>query len=225
MIEDAIHAFNQMFSRPFRGVLLKTIGLTLLLFIAVAAAGFELLKFAAADFAAWMVTAAGLLAAIIYLVACAFLFPPVTALVASLFLDDVAEIVEREDYPADAPGKPMPVMEAVVQGARFLALVVFVNLMVLLVVLLPGINAIAFFVANGYLLGREYFELAASRFRRRAEVKEFRKSNAGAVFMAGMVIAVFVAVPVLNLMAPLFATIFMVHTHKRLSGSRFPAQP
>ena len=112
----------------------------------------------------------------------------------------------------------MPAGEAIVQGLRFMLIVIGVNLLVLLVIWLPGVNAAAFFIANGYLLGREYFELAASRFRRRDDVKAFRKQYGGTVFMAGMVIALFVAVPVLNLMTPLFATTFMVHTHKRLSG-------
>ncbi|MEZ5877231.1 MAG: sulfate transporter family protein [Tepidamorphaceae bacterium] len=220
MFQDAVTSFNQMFEKPFRGVLWKTIGLTLLLFVAVFAAGFKLLEYFSADFAAWIVAAAGIFAALIYLVACAFLFPPVTALVASLYLDDVADIVEKQDYPADPPGKPMLTGEAIVQGLRFMLIVIGVNLLVLLVIWLPGVNAAAFFVANGYLLGREYFELAASRFRRRDDVKAFRKQHGGTVFMAGMVIALFVAIPILNLMTPMFATTFMVHTHKRLSGSR-----
>jgi CysZ protein len=195
-------------------------GLTLLLFVAVFAGGFKLLEYFSTDFAAWIVTAAGIVAGLIYLVAFAFLFPPLTALVASLFLDDVAAIVERESYGADAPGKPMPAGEAIIQGLRFMFLVIGVNLLVLLVIWFPGINAAAFFIANGYLLGREYFELAASRFRRRDDVKAFRKRHGGTIFMAGVVIALFVAIPVLNLMTPMFATAFMVHTHKRLSGSR-----
>ena len=219
MLQDAVTSFNQMFEKPFRGVLWKTIGLTLLLFVAVFGVSFKLLEYFSADFAAWIVTAAGIVGALIYLVACAFLFPPVTALVASLYLDDVAAIVEGQDYPADPPGKPMPTGEAIVQGLRFMLIVIGVNLLVLLVIWLPGVNAAAFFIANGYLLGREYFELAASRFRRRDDVKTFRKKHGGTVFIAGMVIALFVAVPVLNLMTPLFATAFMVHTHKRLSGS------
>lgn len=224
MLEDAVTAFNQMFAKPFRSVLWKSVGLTLLLFVAVFGVGFKLLEVFSADFAAWIVAAAGIVAVLIYLVAFAFLFPPVTALVASIFLDDVAEIVEREDYPHDPPGKPMPAGEAIVQGLRFMALVIGVNLLVLLVIWIPGVNAAAFFIANGYLLGREYFQLAASRFRRSDDVRQMRKQHGGTVLLTGLIIALFVAVPVLNLMTPLFATAFMVHTHKRLSGSRMIEQ-
>ena len=217
MLDDAITAFNQMFSKPFRGVLFKTVGLTLLLFIAVAAAGSQVFVHFGGELAGWLFATAGIFLALAWLAAFAFLFPPVTAVVASLFLDDVAEIVEREDYPGDPPGRAMPTAEAIVQGIRFVGIVVLVNLGVLLLILLPGINAVAFFLANGYLLGREYFELAAGRFRPRREVKAFRKAHGGSVFVAGLLIALFVAIPVLNLMTPLFATAFMVHTHKRLS--------
>jgi uncharacterized protein involved in cysteine biosynthesis len=70
------------------------------------------------------------------------------------------------------------------------------------------------------LLGREYFELAAMRFRPPHEAKAMRKTNAVYIFLAGMVVAVFVSIPVVNLATPIFAMAFMVHIHKKLSGSR-----
>ena len=82
---------------------------------------------------------------------------------------------------------------------------------------MPGVNVIAFFLVNGYLLGREFFEFAAMRFRPEAEAKLFRRKHSTTVFMAGLVIAAFLAVPVLNLMTPLFAAAMMVHLHKLLS--------
>ena len=38
-----------------------------------------------------------------------FLMPAITSLMASLFVDDVADHVEREHYPADHPGVALPV--------------------------------------------------------------------------------------------------------------------
>ena len=81
----------------------------------------------------------------------------------------------------------------------------------------PGVNLIAFYVGNGYLLGREYFELAAMRYRPPDEAKRMRKQNHGTVFVAGMFIAGFVSIPIVNLATPLFGTALMVHVHKRLS--------
>ena len=75
-----------------------------------------------------------------------------------------------------------------------------------------------FFIATAWLLGREYFELAAMRFRSPEEAKAMRKDNATTVFMAGLIIAAFVSIPIVNLATPLFGMAFMVHMHKRLSA-------
>ncbi len=87
-------------------------------------------------------------------------------------------------------------------------------------VFVAGAGFIAFFIATAWLLGREYFELAAMRFRTPAEAKAMRRQNAATVFTAGLVIAAFVSIPIVNLATPLFGMAFMVHMHKRLSGPR-----
>ena len=71
-------------------------------------------------------------------------------------------------------------------------------------------------MANGYLLGREFFELAALRHMSREEAAELRSAKGLQVFLAGLVIAGFLAVPLLNLLTPLFATAFMVHVFKKM---------
>ena len=87
-------------------------------------------------------------------------------------------------------------------------------------VFVAGVGFIAFFIATAWLLGKEYFELAAMRFRSPADAKAMRRDNAATVFMAGLIIAAFVAIPIVNLATPLFGMAFMVHMHKRLSGPR-----
>jgi CysZ protein len=87
-------------------------------------------------------------------------------------------------------------------------------------VFVAGAGFIAFFIATAWLLGREYFQLAAMRFRSPAEAKAMRRENAGLVFTAGLLIAAFVSIPIVNLATPLFGMAFMVHMHKRLSGPR-----
>ncbi len=42
-----------------------------------------------------------------------FLMPAVTAFVGSFFVDEVAELVEREYYPAEPPGRALPVFRAI----------------------------------------------------------------------------------------------------------------
>jgi len=70
---------------------------------------------------------------------------------------------------------------------------------------------------NGYLLGREFFEFAAMRFRPPAEARAFRSKHSSTVFMAGLLIAGFLAIPFVNLLTPLFAAGLMVHLHKKVS--------
>jgi CysZ protein len=149
-----------------------------------------------------------------------FLMPAITSLVASVFVDDVADIVEREYYPAERPGTALPLGVAIPEGVKIALLTILVYLIALPFVFVAGIGFIAFFVATAWLMGREYFELAAMRFRPPAEAKAMRRQNAGIIFIAGLVIAAFVSIPVVNLATPLFGMAFMVHMHKRLSGSR-----
>ncbi|RYF69867.1 MAG: cysteine biosynthesis protein CysZ, partial [Comamonadaceae bacterium] len=44
--------------------------------------------------------------------------------------------------------------------------------------------------------------------------------NAATIFTAGLFIAAFVSIPIVNPATPIFAMAFMVHMHKRLSGPR-----
>jgi CysZ protein len=84
--------------------------------------------------------------------------------------------------------------------------------------LFAGIGAVIFFIATAWLLGREYFNLAAMRFHPAAEAKALRRRHQATVFTAGLFIASFVSIPILNLATPLFGTALMVHVHKKLMG-------
>jgi CysZ protein len=148
----------------------------------------------------------------------AYLVPAVTALVAGYFLDDAAAVVEREHYPGEPPGQALTVGRALLYGARFAALSLMVNIVALLLVFIPGVNLVAFFAANGYLLGREYFELAAGRFRPMPDAAALRQRHRGTVFAAGLLIAALVIVPILNLLTPLFGIALMVHVYQGVKG-------
>ncbi|TPL48328.1 sulfate transporter family protein [Mesorhizobium sp. B2-4-6] len=227
MILDAARAAaSRLFSPEFRSVFLKTLGLTLLALVALWLGLESVLEWLAwpwlqallpgmPSWAGWL---GGIIAGIVLAVGLALLIAPVTAIVAGLFLDDVAEVVERTDYPNDPPGRPVPALHSLVLAIKFFGVVVLGNIVALLLLLVPGINIAAFFIVNGYLLGREFFEFAAMRFRPEPEAKALRREYAGTVFLAGLVIALFLAVPLLNLLTPLFAAAMMVHLHKAVSA-------
>ena len=221
-------AMARIFTPAFRGVFYKSLGLTLLFLVLAWLAlrglltGFlfpwiEAFLPSLPDWTSWFGVLAGVAASLGIAVALAFLIAPVTALIAGLFLDDAAAVVEREDYPGDPPGTPVPLLRGIVLSVKFLGVVLLANLGALLLLLVPGINIAAFFIVNGYLLGREFFEFAAMRFRSEADAKALRRGHAGTVFFAGLLIAAFLAVPLLNLLTPLFAAALMVHLHKMVS--------
>ncbi|WP_173934435.1 sulfate transporter family protein [Chelativorans sp. Marseille-P2723] len=230
MIFDAARAAaRQLFSPPFRSALYKSLGLTLLilaglwvalkeLFEAFALPWLEALMPGLPAWAGWLGLLAAIVAGIGLALALALLIAPVTAIVAGIFLDDVAEAVERQSYPQDPPGVAVPLLRGIVLSLKFFGVVVLGNMVALLLLLVPGVNLIAFFVVNAYLLSREFFEFAAMRFRTEAEAKALRRRHSATVFLAGFVISAFLSVPLLNLLTPLFAAAMMVHLYKMISA-------
>src|ERR1700752_2623037 len=235
ILDAAVKALSQILPPPMRSILWRSIGLALVL-ITVLAIGLQRLLawFATSDegwleamlgpgsqtplnVLSWIVSIAAGLGVVFGAVV---LMAAITSLVASFFVDEVADHVEREYYPAERPGMALPLGVAVTEGVKTAALTILVYLIALPLVFFAGAGFIAFFIATAWLLGREYFELAAMRFRTPAEAKAVRKHHAATVFTAGLFIAAFVSIPIVNLATPLFGMAFMVHMHKRLSGPR-----
>jgi len=109
---------------------------------------------------------------------------------------------------------------ALTEGIKTALLAVVVYVLALPLVLFVGIGFLILFLVNAWLLGREYFELAAMRFYPPAEAKALRRRHAAYLFGAGMIIALFVSIPILNFATPVFAMTFMVHLHKKLVPRR-----
>jgi len=219
MIADAFAAFAETFSPLLRRILFKVVGLALLLLVVFGTILHGLLT-SLFQLPGIFETALAIVAGLGIFAGAIFLVPPITSLVAAFFVDDVAEHVERTNFPADLPGRPLPLAQSIVISAKFFGIVLAVNFLALLLLLVPGINIAIFFFANAYLLSREYFELAAMRHRPVEEARALRRRHAVQIFIAGFMIAGIVAVPVLNLITPVFATAFMVRLHKRLLPTR-----
>ena len=235
MLNAAVMALSQILSPPMRSILWRSIGLALVLIVVLSIGLQRLLSFLATSGEVWAEALLGpsfqtpldILAWIISIAAgigivfgAVFLMPAITSLVASVFVDEAADHVEREHYPAERPGVALPIGLAMIEGIKTALLTILVYLIALPFVFFAGAGFIVFYIATAWLLGREYFELAAMRFRSPQEAKAMRKDNAATVFTAGLVIAAFVSIPIVNLATPLFGMAFMVHMHKRLSGPR-----
>jgi uncharacterized protein involved in cysteine biosynthesis len=235
MLAAAYKALSEILSPPFRTVLVKSVALALALLVVLGVVLYRLLEWLSGSGATWLEGALGPMAHTPLLVlgwilafalglglfaGAIFLMPAVTSLVASFFADEIAEHVERVHYPADPPGRPLPLARAMLEGGKTALLSVLVYLCAAPFLLFAGAGLVIFFLANAFLLGREYFELAAMRFHPAADAKALRRANGMTVFVAGLFIAAFVSIPIVNLATPLFATAFMVHLHKRIAGAR-----
>src|SRR5262245_28080505 len=198
MLDAAVKALSQILSPPMRSILWRSIGLALVLITVLAVGLQRLLSWFATNGEVWLDALLGpnfhttinILAWIVSIAAGLgvvlggiFLMPAITSLVASIFVDEVADHVEREHYPAEQPGVALPLGISVPQGIKTALLTVLVYLIALPFVLFAGAGFLIFFIATAWLLGREYFDLAAMRFRPPAEAKAMRKHHAGTVFM------------------------------------------
>jgi CysZ protein len=215
MLAAAGQAFREIFTPAFRTILFKCLGFTIaLLALLIIAAEWTFGHFVDIPGWGWIETTIQWLGGLALVVGSIFLVPPVTSLVAGLYLDDTAAEVERVHYPVDPPGHELGTATAVGISLRFFVVLVAVNLLALFLLLVPGVNLIAFYVGNGYLLGREYFEMVAMRHMTPEAARALRKANRVTVLLSGFVIAGLASVPFLNLTTPLFATAFMVHMFK-----------
>lgn len=218
MLKSAFLALGDLFSPEFRSVLMKALGMTVVLFIAVLVIA-ELLIASFTHFSwPWADRLVEIGSGIALLVAFFFLMSPVTAAFAGLFLDQIAEKVEEKHYPWDPRGTPLPVGRAILTAIQFFVVVLLVNLAVLPTVFF-GIGAFVLVAANAYLLGREYFEMVAMRHMPVEEARIMRKENSPAIFVAGLLPAMMSLLPVVNLAVPLFATSYFTHLFKSVRAS------
>lgn len=236
VLQAAYTALQRLFSAEYRSIFWKVLGLTILLLIGAWAAirqiffqlawpWLENLLPGLPAWGGWLGLVTAIIAGLGLALVLALLIAPVTALIAGLFLDDIAEIVEREDYPNEPIGRELPIGRALIVSLKFVGIVIAGNILALLLLLVPGINLIAFFVINGYLLGREFFEFAAMRYHLENDAKALRARYSGTIFLGGLIIAGFLAVPILSLLTPLFAATMMVHLHKSIINQERISNP
>ncbi len=217
MISALGKTLSQMFSCPFRSILWRSLGMTLLLLITLGAAGLWGTGYIPNVGIGWLDTTIDVLIDAAVVVGVIFLVVPVTAIFIPLFQDEVAKAVEQKHYPDALGPRAQGVVEGVWLGIKGLVILLAVNLLALpLVFLLPGFGFLIFLVVNGFLLGREFFEAAAVRHYAPSNIKALRQRHSGRVFLGGLVVAGVLAIPIINILVPLFGTTFMVHVLHRI---------
>ncbi|MFC4346780.1 EI24 domain-containing protein [Kordiimonas lipolytica] len=143
------------------------------------------------------------------------LFPGLVTMVMGFLVDTIADAVEEEYYPNRKGMRKVSLADVIFGALKLTLLVILVNIIAFVpyvVLLFTGIGTLLLFVAvNGFLLGREYFEMVAIRHMPMREVNRMRRLYGGKIFVGGAMIAALFAVPFLNLLAPILGAAMMTH--------------
>jgi len=140
-----------------------------------------------------------------------FLFPITFPIISSLFLNKICTHMEKEHYPLTKPLNILSMSEALFSSLKFVTLAVTLNLLCLVLYLIPVIGFLIYFLLNSYLFGREYFEMISHRYNDPKETKILRKKHRFKVLFIGLMITFMFILPIVNLLAPIMATVLAVH--------------
>lgn len=226
ILSSFLAALNQLTDPRFRKVLLTGVGLTLLILIGVSFGFVWLVGILIGDTTTlpligevtWLDDVAGWGSAVLLAVLSIFLMVPVASAITSMFLDTVAQAVEDEHYPKLGAAQNVPIIDAVRDTFSFLGVLIVANIcaLVLYLILAPAALLI-FWGLNGFLLGREYFTLAAIRRVGRNEAKRLRSKHMFKIWAAGFLMAVPLSVPLVNQIIPILGAATFTHLFHRLA--------
>ena len=211
MSRNLLLAVRQAFDPAFRAVALKTVAISAALFALLIVSlgwGLDALTLFGITWLDWTIKAVAGAGAIVVGI---MLFPLVATIVVGLFLEEIADAVDARHYP-DKPAAPgQSIASSVFSAARLVLVALILNVLALPLYLIPGMNVFVFYGLNGYLLGREYFELVALRRMEPLAARTLRRQSRWRVLVGGISIAFLFCIPVINWLMPIVATAFMVH--------------
>jgi uncharacterized protein involved in cysteine biosynthesis len=220
MLSALIKAFAQLGDPKLKRVLKRGVLGALAVYAGAATASWAVLTHVQfqQDWARWLAEGALVVSTLVLPL---LYFPAAATAVMSFWLEDVAEAVEERHYPHLNWPRPQKWAEVLATTLRFLAVMVAANLAALPlygVLLFFGLTPVVAYGLNGYLLGREYFELVAARRLEPAKARILFRNRLGRWWLGGVVIALMFSVPGLNLLAPVIGTAFMVHLFQSLQN-------
>ena len=131
-------------------------------------------------------------------------------------VDIAARAVEAHYYPDLLEPRHQPLREPIWLAVKLAFIAVILNLLVLPIYLIPVLNIFVFYALNGYLLGREYFELAALRRIDEPDARQLRRRHRIRVFVVGVIITFLLSIPFVNWFMPVVAAAFVVHMFEGL---------
>ncbi|MCB1882472.1 MAG: EI24 domain-containing protein [Geminicoccaceae bacterium] len=231
MANDLRRALAQTLSPGLRAILWRSLLIALATFVVLLGAAWLLIDRLAVFSAAWLDWLVQLTGFAGALVLAWLFFPAVVSAVIAFFGEEIAAEVEARYYPGLPPAHEPPLWQSAWEGARFTALALALNLLALpFYLFLPGLNLALFIALNGFLLGREYLDVVALRRHGVAEARALRRRLFPRAWTSGALIALFLLVPVVNLVVPAIGIAFMTHRYHRwrekgLTVARRPIAP
>ncbi|UWR25992.1 EI24 domain-containing protein [Sulfitobacter sp. S223] len=226
-------ALSQLSDPRFQRVLLMGVGLTIALLVGASAGFVWLINWVAGDSVwlpvlgevQWLDDLFSWGAVFLLLFLSVFLMIPVASAITSMFLDDVADAVEAVHYPQIPQQPRTPFWDGLRDTVNFLGVIVAVNaLALILYVVFAPVAIFIFWAVNGFLLGREYYTLAAMRRVGRKRAKELRRKHFVTIWAAGTLMAIPLSIPFLNLVIPILGAATFTHLFQMLPQGR-PAPP
>lgn len=221
-------ALGQLTDRRFLRVLLLGLALTLALLVALYAGFVSLIGWLTPDTftipllgeVRWIDDLLSWGSILLMIGLSVFLMVPVASAFTGLFLDDVAEAVEAQHYPGLPPAAGTAFLDGLIDSVNFFGVLIAVNALALLAYFFVGPFApVLFWAVNGYLLGREYFTLVAMRRLGRPGAAAMRRRYGGRIWVAGVLMAMPLSIPVVNLLVPLLGAATFTHLfHKTLAA-------
>ncbi|MEL6645922.1 MAG: EI24 domain-containing protein [Pseudomonadota bacterium] len=229
MFNDFLKALNQIGDPRFRRVLFIGLGLTIALLIAVYAVFLGVLNWFLPDTVTipwlgevnWVDDLLSGASILFMLFLSVFLMVPVASAFTSLFLDDVADAVEARHYSSLTPAPRVSFAEGLRDSVNFLGVLIVANILALVGYLFLGpLAPLGFIALNGFLLGREYFQLIALRRLGREGAKAARRRHAVQIWAAGALMAAPLTIPIVNLLVPVLGAATFTHLFHRLETPR-----
>lgn len=220
-----LKALSQLADRRFRRVLALGLALTLGLLTALWLATIKLVRWFTPDSltlpwlgeVAWLDTAASAGSVLLLLLASVVLMVPVASAFTGLYLDRIADAVEARHYPTLPAPRHQTAREQATGSLAFFGLIIVANLVALAVWPFTGpLAPLLFWALNGFLLGREYFTLAALRHLPPEDAKRLYRANRLTIWAAGTLMAAPLSIPLLNLMIPVLGAATFTHIFHRL---------
>lgn len=217
MLQDLTRAIVALGDPRARNVALLGVGIALLTLIGLLFGVDWLLAWAADTGRSWLNAIVEVLGVLGTAIVAWFLFPSIVVAISGLFLERVVDATEERYFPGLPVPRPVPLSATVGASLRLLATSLLLNLLALPAYFVPLLNLPVWLLLNGYLVGREYAELVGMRRLDRPALDTLLRQQRWLFWLAGVVIAFLLAIPLVNLVAPVVGAAFMTHRfHRKL---------